>query len=131
MKFAYISTDEVNQNLAVQIADEYHIAVCPVSYVDARQHDRFDALLYDWDSLSWLRRNEICVASLASGLCPVGVHGFSFDNERAETLHQDGIAVFRRLDANVFRTLRCFVKRTCTASRARRLHSYMGRFESQ
>src|SRR5260370_19668657 len=106
MKLAYISTDEVNQDLAVQLADECGIAVYSVRYVNARRHDAFDALLYDWDSLPWIRRRDIFLASVASATCPVAVHGFSLDDEIAEALHQDGVAVFRRLEPRIFTTLR-------------------------
>jgi hypothetical protein len=110
MRVAYISTNELNHDLAVQLGDECGITVFPTRSVDARHHGAFDALLYDWDSLSPLRHEETFVAALAATECPVAVHGYGLDREEAETLHQDGIAVFGRLDARIFTRLRGSVR---------------------
>lgn len=107
MRIAYLTTDEVNEDLAFQLADECGVILFPLSAHAAASDGRPDAVLYDWDSLPPDLREETLLASLANpSSCPVGVHGFSLDEEEVEALHQDGVAVFQRLGSDVFRMLR-------------------------
>jgi hypothetical protein len=112
MNFAYITNDEVNEDLALQVADECGINVCPLSPHQNSESGWYDAVLYDWDSLSQEQRQEIPLACLAGARSsPVAVHGYGLEDDEREALHQDGIAVFRRMEPRVFKTLRRLVKR--------------------
>jgi hypothetical protein len=112
MNIAYVTNEKVNEDLALQLADESGINLCPLSPGTAPETGWFDAVLYDWDSLPSGQQHEIPLACLAGfSSCPVAVHGFTLDREERESLHQDGIAVFRRLETKVLRTLRSLVRR--------------------
>jgi hypothetical protein len=107
MLIAYLTTDEVNEDQAIQMADECCVTLYLLSCNDMIPSGRFDAILFDWDSLPLQQRQGILFESLAdSSSCPVAVHGFSLEKEEVETLHQDGIAVFHRLEPRLFKTLR-------------------------
>ena len=113
MILAYVTTDEVNEGLALQIADECHINMRPLSSGDELAGGRFDAVLFDWDSLPLERRQQVPLDSLAGlSSCPVAVHGTEVAEEEAEALHEDGVAVFRRLEPKVFKSLRQLAKRS-------------------
>jgi hypothetical protein len=112
MNFAYVTNEKLNEDQALQLADECGINLCPLSPDAAPETGWFDAVLYDWDSLPPEQQHEIPLACLAGfSCCPVAVHGYTLDREERESLHQDGIAVFRRLETKVFRTLRSLAKR--------------------
>jgi hypothetical protein len=107
MRIAYYTTDEVNIDLALQMADVCGATLYLLPSSDVPPPGRFNAALYDWDALSLYRRQEILLESLASlSSCPVAVHGYNLEEEEVETLHQDGVAVFDCLDPEVFQTLR-------------------------
>ncbi len=107
MKIAYLTTDEVNEDLALQMADECGVTLYPLTFTDGPTEGRFDAVLYDWDSLPQQRREEILLEALTgSSSYPVAVHGYGLEEEEVKTLHQDGVAVFHRLEPEVFRVLR-------------------------
>jgi hypothetical protein len=113
MRFAYFTNDEVNEDQALQLADECGVTLCCLFPTDAHGDEDFDAVLYDWDSLSAGQHQQVifeCLTGYAS--CPVAVHGFSLDAEEREALHNDGIAVFRHLDGHIFTTLRRLVRRS-------------------
>jgi hypothetical protein len=107
MRIAYYTTDEVNIDLALQMADVCGATLYLLPSSDVPPPGRFHAALYDWDALSLYRRQEILLESLANlSSCPVAVHGYNLEEEEVETLHQDGVAVFDCLDPEVFQTLR-------------------------
>ena len=112
MIFAYVTNDEVNSALALQFADRCRVVLCCLTAWETPPTGKFDALLFDWDSLPVRRRCQIPMEYLAdSFLCATAVHGPGFSKDECETLHQDGIAVFRRLDTKVFIALRHQVRR--------------------
>jgi hypothetical protein len=107
MLVAYLTNDEVNEDLAFQMADECGVTLCPLSFNCRCLGRRFDAVLFDWDSLPLPRRQGILFETLAgSSSFPVAVHSFNLEEEEVETLHQDGVAVFHRLEPALFKTLR-------------------------
>jgi hypothetical protein len=112
VQIAYITTDEANEDLALQMADECGITLRPMFPPDAVNDSCCDAILYDWDALSAQERKEITFDCLAGyACCPVAVHGYVLNNAERQALHNDGIAVFRCLDLQVFKTLRRLVRR--------------------
>src|SRR5262249_18156562 len=49
---AYLTTDEVNLDLADRLATECGATLYPLSFQDGPPSGAFDAVLYDWDYLS-------------------------------------------------------------------------------
>jgi hypothetical protein len=89
------------------MADECGATLYPLTFWDAPPDGRFDAALYDWDLLPAHRRQEILLDSLAGfSSYPMAVHGYNLRGEEVETLHQEGVAVFDRLEPEVFQILR-------------------------
>ncbi len=106
MEIAYLTTDEVNQELAVQFAEDCGATLYALSLCDPIPNGEFDALLYDWDCLSKEQQQEI-LSQLFSESSPhwVGLHSYNLDDELVEALTQKGVAVFHCLAPEVFQTL--------------------------
>jgi hypothetical protein len=107
MRIAYLTVDEVNEDLALRLAEEYGMTVCPQSLRDPPPDGQFDAVLLDWDYWPAEQRWEV-LAGLLAGCEPVvvAVHGYQLDEKREEILRQNGVTVFRRLDLAVLGALR-------------------------
>jgi hypothetical protein len=106
MLIAYLTTDEVNQHLALQMADECGETLVLVAPCDPPPDEEFDAVVYDWDHLPAPRQQAI-LAELLAGRSPgpAAVHSYSMEEESVEVLSQQGIAVYRTLQPEVFRLL--------------------------
>jgi hypothetical protein len=118
MRIAYLTTDEVNLHLAEEMAVACGLTLCPLAPKDAPPDGEFDALLYDWDHWPAAQLREV-MAALLGGSLPhaVAVHGYNLGDGRAEALRQHTVAVYRRLQPQVFRFLRR-AARTMRAARA-------------
>jgi len=69
---AYLTTDKVNEHLALQMAPEYGVTVCPWPLREAPPNGEFAALIYDWDHLpAPLQRSR----STRWRILPVAVRG--------------------------------------------------------
>src|SRR5262245_34261766 len=96
MAIAYVSIDEVNQDIAYQLANGRTLEV--LSPGDPVGNDLWDAEIYDLDYLPANYREEIL-----DELCSwppdvaVAVHGYSLDEKQRKTLRQNGVLVARRL----------------------------------
>jgi hypothetical protein len=106
MIVAYLTTDEVNQCLAAQLAQECGATLCPLWPHEALQTELFDAVVYDWDYLPSERQQEV-LAELLSGSVPrpVAVHGYNLDESQAAALCKHQVAVYRYLQPEVFQLL--------------------------
>lgn len=122
MFFAYVTTDGILAQLAVKLAEECGVTLCPQSpedgpvsanscaaLLDAESgglagpsNGRFNALLFDWDSLSPEQRQRIPPGTNSD---LIAVHGHDLDCRVADTLREHGVVVFRYLDLPLFRTL--------------------------
>jgi hypothetical protein len=110
MLFAYMTTDEVNQNRALELAAECDIDLRVLWPKDPPPDGQFDALVYDLDFWPEWQRQQL-LASLVSGEQShlTGVHGYVLDDKHAELLPQKGVLVYRRLEADLFIRLRALV----------------------
>jgi hypothetical protein len=119
MRIAYLSTDEVNVHLAEAMASVCGLTLCPLAPKDSPLKEEFDAVLYDWDSWPADRKQEV-LAQLPAGrrACAVAVHGYNLEDGQAEALRRHTVAVYRRLQPRVFRSLRRAI-RAVYASQAR------------
>ena len=59
MRLAYLTTDEVNQDLAIRIAADCGTTLALLSPRDPPPNGRFDAVLYDWDFWPLHLRREV------------------------------------------------------------------------
>jgi hypothetical protein len=106
MLLAYLTTDEVNLDLARRLAEDWGTCLYPLSFEEIPQHGQFDALLFDWDFLPPSRRQEMLRELLAEpSAYPVGLHSYQLEDHEVEALRHKGVAVFRRLDPEVFKGL--------------------------
>jgi hypothetical protein len=105
MSIAYLSTDEVNRHFAGQMAAACGVTLHPLSPKDPPPDGRFDAVLYDLDSIPPSCREEIVASRLASPPTrPMAVHSYNLDM-RADALRDKGVVVTRRLVPGVLRSL--------------------------
>jgi hypothetical protein len=107
MRIAYITTDEVNEDLAVRMAADCDTKLCPWSPKDGPPDGRFDAVVYDLDYLPPHQREQV-LAELFSGLAPsaVAVHSYNLDDKRIEILRERGVIVSQRLEPEMLMQLR-------------------------
>jgi hypothetical protein len=106
MRIAYLTVDEVNEDLALRLAEEYGMAVFPHTFRDPPPDGQVDAVLYDWDSFPRSEQREILARLLEGPLsCPVGVHGYNVPEPQVEALRKKTVVVFRALQPEVFRLL--------------------------
>jgi hypothetical protein len=106
MLIAYLTTDEVNQHLAVNLAEECGETVCLVMPSDPPPDEDFDAVVYDWDYLP-APRQQVILAELLAGRPsrPVAVHSYNLEEDCAKALRRQGVAVYRVLEPEVFQLL--------------------------
>lgn len=106
MLIAYLTTDEVNQHLALHMAEECGETVCLLTPSDPPPDEDFDAIVYDWDYLP-VRRQQAILAELSAGRSrrPVAVHSYNLEEDCAEALRRQDVAVYRALQPEVFRLL--------------------------
>jgi hypothetical protein len=103
---AYLTTDEVNEYLALQMAEENGETLCPLSPCDAPPDEDFDAAIYDWDYLSVQHRQAILAEHLAGHApWPAAVHGYNLDDDCVKALRKQNVAVYRTLQPELFRRL--------------------------
>jgi hypothetical protein len=106
MLIAYVTTDEVNEQLALQMAEESGETLCPLSPSDAPPDEDFDGAVYDWDCLPAQRQQAILAQLLTGqGPCLAAVHGYNVDYGCVEALRKQNVAVYRTLQPEVFRRL--------------------------
>jgi hypothetical protein len=111
MRVAYLTTDEVNRELALEMADKCGLTLCPLEPRNGPPTKEYDAILYDWDSWPAEQRQETLAALLAGPLPhAVALHGYGLEDDQVETLRRHTIAVYRRLQPRAFRFLRRAVR---------------------
>jgi hypothetical protein len=107
MKIAYLSTDDVNQNLAENLAAKYGASGDCLSPRDPPLNGQYDAVVYDLDSWPPLLGREVLEGLLSCpARYPVAVHSYNLEPEQVEKLSGNGVVVARRLEAQVFKALR-------------------------
>jgi hypothetical protein len=107
MRCAYLSTDEVNNALALEWAIACGIELFPLAPKDELPGREYDAVLCDWDFWPIELRQEMLV-DLSNGRppCPLAVHCYNLDQNTTMHLRNQGVDVQRSLHLNVFRRLR-------------------------
>ena len=106
MRIAYVSTDEVNQNLVERIAAECGVVLCKQLPEDPSPDGFYDAVLYNLDDLPRAERSAL-LEGFRGGKPdhPTAVHGYDITDEQASILSRNGVAVARRLHPGLLRSL--------------------------
>jgi hypothetical protein len=116
MRFAYLTTDEVNQALAPEMALGCGVRLDTLFPKDGPPDGRYDAVVYDWDS--WpaeLRREFLKRLDKGPLYRPVAVHGYHLPEDQAEALRSRRVALYRSLQPEVFQLLRSAALSVSTA----------------
>jgi hypothetical protein len=107
MRIAYLTTDEVNKDLAIHLGAESGLTVCPLEPRDLPPDREVDAVLYDWDHWPADRRPKVRTHAPAGPVThPVAVHSYGLEPHQARALRRSGVLVFDRLEARTFLDLR-------------------------
>jgi hypothetical protein len=103
MRIAYLTTDEVNKDLALRLAAQWELTLCPLEPRDPPPDGEFDAVLYDWDHWPADRRAEMLTHTAAGPhRPPVALHGYRLGRAQARALRRGGVLLFDRLEARAF-----------------------------
>jgi hypothetical protein len=111
MRIAYLTTDEVNLELASRLAADQQAQLEVIWPRDEPPDGRFDAVLYDLDCLPPPLRRQL-LTNLAAGRAPrtAAVHSYALEGEPIKALLGQGVIVRRRLRATLFRRLSAAVR---------------------
>jgi hypothetical protein len=106
MRIAHVTTDEVNQDLAVRAARPLGAVVVQLVSENILKEVRFDAVLIDLDRVAPYRRQDLLdeIRSEATAL-PVAVYGYCLSEDQARALRFHGVAVAQRLHKALLRSL--------------------------
>jgi hypothetical protein len=106
MRIGYLTLDEVNENLARELAARFHVQLERLSFCNDSTEAFCDARLYEVDYLAPGDRQRLFASLInRSQDTPVAVHGFHLRGREIRSLRAAGIKVFRRLETKVFRRL--------------------------
>jgi hypothetical protein len=106
MRIAYLTLDEVNENLAALMAEKCGAALFPLTPRDPKPDGEFDAVLYDLDSFPPRHRKELLSELLSTRpLHPVAVHSYQLEEDEQAALRRCGLLVCRHIDTAVFQAL--------------------------
>jgi len=120
MRCAYLSTDEVNNALALEWAAGCGINLFRLAPKDGQPGREYDAVLCDWDFWPVELREEL-LADLSKGPlpCPLAVHGYNLDEDTRMHLRKKGVDVQCSLHRDVFQRLRLAHRQARSAARRR------------
>jgi hypothetical protein len=105
MLIAYISSDEVNRDMASRMAAARETTLHSFFPECKPPDSRFGAVLYDLDSMpTWLRRRVVAELLTTTPSRPMAVHTYKLDGETV-ALRGKGVTVNRRLGPHVIRAL--------------------------
>jgi plasmid stability protein len=110
VKIAYLSTDEVNQDLAARLAADCRVVLDPVLPRDPAPNGEYDAVVYDLDSWPQPERGEVLSRLANDTHHAVAVHSYSLEDDQVEAFRGQGASVHRRLDAEIFKVLRAMMR---------------------
>jgi hypothetical protein len=119
MRIAYLTTDEVNHDLARRTADGCEGVLKIPALAELIPEGAYDCVLVDWDYLPAGSKPVVLAALLAGHWHgPVAVHGYHLEDKVRDILSQKGVAVHRRLER---RWLTRWLRRVRRRAEGRRL----------
>lgn len=122
MRIAYVTTDEVNPDLAQRWAETCGCTIVPLSPADPLPDGQFDGAIYDLDYLLPPFR-QLVLRHLLRGPqhCPAAVHSYNLRQRQARALRNRGVIAKRRLERTLLLRLQREVHRARAAAQAERL----------
>jgi len=103
MRFAYLTRDEVNQDLALTFAAEHSVDLDVHARGDGLEGEEYDAVLYDFDSFPSDERNASLMSLGAfSKDKPFAVHTYNLDVRQLQDLRQVGVLTAKSLRPELF-----------------------------
>jgi hypothetical protein len=106
MRIVYVSTDEVNQALAEQVAAECRAVISARPPEALPKDGLFDAVLYNLDDMPREERSALLEEFRRDKPDhPTAVHGYEISDEQARTLKRNGVVAARRLSPVLLRGL--------------------------
>src|SRR5262245_54809815 len=102
MRIAYLTTDEVNPDLAQRWARTCGCEVIPLTPRDPIPDGEFDAVIYDLDYLPQPIRQQV-MTMLLNGprTSPAAVHSYNLRRWQTQALRALGIVVGRKLERGI------------------------------
>jgi hypothetical protein len=106
MRIAYLTTDQVNQQLASRLSASQDAELEVIWPHDEPPDGPFDGAIHDLDCLPPPLRQQL-LTDLAGGGAPwpTAVHSYALEGEQITALLGRGVIVRRRLSATLFRRL--------------------------
>jgi hypothetical protein len=106
VRIAYLTTDEVNEDLALRLADKCDATLYSVGLRGAPPDGEVDVVLFDWDHLPEDHREKV-LARLLKGRrsSALALHSYNLEEAQVQALRKRGVAVFHRLNRRLFRRL--------------------------
>src|SRR5262245_26367451 len=102
LKFDYVTTDDVHEELATRLARHFSATLCAARPRPGSGEEAPDALIYDLDGLPTPLQADVLAGLLAGPpRVPVAVHSYGLEDDRAAALRANGVAVYRRLAPEV------------------------------
>jgi hypothetical protein len=118
MQIAYLTTDEVNEHLALAAAAACGLQLVPLAPRDEPPGEGFDAVLCDWDYLPAPQQEEVLdLLPCRPAPCPVAVHSYRLEGKQRDAYRQRGLLVFRTLGPKVLTALRRVSRQMRAAAR--------------
>jgi hypothetical protein len=112
MRISYRTTDEVNLDLAMRLAENCAMTLDVLWPKDPAPDGLFDVVLYDLDCLSPREREEVWEALLDRPVqSPVAVHGHCLEERQMLFLRQQGVVAAQNLGQEIFAGMRLMVGR--------------------
>jgi hypothetical protein len=103
MRIAYLTTDEVNEDLAAKMSTRCGAALHAFSPADVPRNGAYDAVICDWDFLPRGQRKKIvCELIRNHGDRAVIVHSYNLSARQVRALRRRRVAVYRRLKPSIF-----------------------------
>jgi hypothetical protein len=106
VRIAYLTFDDVNQHLALALADERGVSLDVHARPEGIRERDYQAVLYDQDSFPLDEHSANLTAVLA---CPphmtVAIHGYEISADQLQVMRHRGAIVARRLGAGMFARL--------------------------
>jgi hypothetical protein len=112
MRFAYLTRDEVNQDLAQAIAAEHGVELDVYARRDIIESREYDAVFCDLDSFPAEERDAILIAMADDRKDqPFALHSYNLEDRQLRLLQRNGVLTGKRLGSELFGRLLAAIQR--------------------
>jgi len=106
MRIAYLTTDEVNEYVATELATRHGATLDQFSPSDTLPNREYDAVLCDWDFLPQPQRQSILRQLIRNhGRHAVALHSYNVKGKQVRARRRRRVSVYRRLRPSIFTRL--------------------------